>query len=100
MVIDNHCNQIYALLAASQCSLDSSKKTTDETIVSCLERKAIPELLGRNFFIPDYQRGYRWEEKQILQLLEDIHKFSQIGFLEVPLNHREMHPFIACNRLL
>lgn len=35
----------------------------------------IPELLGRNFFIPDYQRGYRWEKRQILQLLEDLHSY-------------------------
>ena len=27
------------------------------------------------FSIPSYQRGYRWEKKQVLQLIEDIHKF-------------------------
>jgi hypothetical protein len=41
-----------------------------------LERLSIPELMGRNFFIPDYQRGYRWEEIHIYQLLSDIWDFS------------------------
>lgn len=41
-----------------------------------LELLSIPELMGRNFFIPDYQRGYRWEENHIHQLLSDIWDFS------------------------
>lgn len=36
---------------------------------------AIPELCDKNFFIPDYQRGYRWGETQIRQLLEDLYSF-------------------------
>lgn len=40
-----------------------------------LEAQAIPELMGKNFFIPDYQRGYRWGSKQILQLIEDLYRF-------------------------
>src|SRR4051794_2594956 len=28
--------------------------------------------VGRRFLIPDYQRGYAWEEQQWLELLEDI----------------------------
>ncbi len=39
--------------------------------------KSIYELLGMNFFIPGYQRGYRWEERQIKELLDDIYTFSQ-----------------------
>jgi uncharacterized protein with ParB-like and HNH nuclease domain len=42
-----------------------------------LELKSIKELLDKNFFIPSYQRGYRWEERQVLDLLEDIHEFSR-----------------------
>lgn len=41
-----------------------------------LERLSIPELMERNFFIPDYQRGYRWEENHIHQLLSDIWDFA------------------------
>ena len=37
--------------------------------------KSVNELLGMNFFIPDYQRGYRWKEQQASDLLEDIWAF-------------------------
>ena len=30
-----------------------------------------------NFFIPDYQRGYRWEPRQAKELLDDILAFSE-----------------------
>ena len=36
----------------------------------------ISEILNMNFFIPDYQRGYRWEPQQALELLNDIEEFS------------------------
>lgn len=38
--------------------------------------KPVKELLGMCFFIPDYQRGYRWEKQQAIDLLEDIRTFS------------------------
>ena len=37
--------------------------------------KPVEELLGKSFFIPDYQRGYRWKEQQASDLLEDIWTF-------------------------
>ena len=38
---------------------------------------AIGELLdGRRFFIPSYQRGYRWTEKQVGDLLRDLLCFA------------------------
>jgi len=43
--------------------------------MSCLTEKAIGELLDFKFFIPSYQRGYRWSERQIEDLLEDINAF-------------------------
>ncbi|BCZ18149.1 hypothetical protein NHP190003_14310 [Helicobacter sp. NHP19-003] len=36
--------------------------------------KALEEL---NFKIPDYQRGYRWGEKEVQVLLKDIVRFIQ-----------------------
>jgi len=42
-----------------------------------LELKSISKLLEYNFFIPSYQRGYRWGEEQVLKLLEDILEFSE-----------------------
>lgn len=43
---------------------------------STLELKCIRELLGMNFFIPDYQRGYRWTDNEVKDLLEDINAFA------------------------
>lgn len=37
--------------------------------------KPISELLGMNFFIPSYQRGYRWTEQQVTDLLNDVWEF-------------------------
>ena len=41
--------------------------------------KAIPDLYNKNFFIPDYQRGYRWGHRQIEQLLNDLAVFFDKG---------------------
>jgi uncharacterized protein with ParB-like and HNH nuclease domain/uncharacterized protein YejL (UPF0352 family) len=38
--------------------------------------KSISELLGMTFFIPSYQRGYRWDEQQVTDLLNDIRDFK------------------------
>ena len=44
--------------------------------------KAIGELSGLSFFIPNYQRGYRWTCQQVMDLLNDINEFdaSKDGF--------------------
>lgn len=48
-----------------------------------LELKSIYELLNNEdgnpekFFIPSYQRGYRWTKQQVEDLLEDIWEFHQ-----------------------
>lgn len=39
--------------------------------------KSINQLLEYNFFIPSYQRGYRWNVSQVTQLLDDIWEFTQ-----------------------
>jgi len=36
----------------------------------------VSKLLGMNFFIPAYQRGYRWTVQQVKDLLNDINSFS------------------------
>ncbi len=40
-----------------------------------LSLKPINDLLGDNFFIPAYQRGYRWTTRQVRELLDDIWEF-------------------------
>lgn len=37
--------------------------------------KSIQDILGMNFFIPNYQRGYRWTTQQVKDLLNDIQEF-------------------------
>ncbi len=44
---------------------------------SIFELKSINELLNYEFLIPSYQRGYRWTERQIKDLLNDIYEFIQ-----------------------
>lgn len=41
-----------------------------------IKETAVGELLGMNFFIPGYQRGYRWTEQQVKDLLNDINEFE------------------------
>ena len=46
-----------------------------ETEENLLEMLEISKLLDYNFFIPSYQRGYRWTKKQVKALLDDIWEF-------------------------
>lgn len=45
--------------------------------MNTLELKSIAELQNLAFYIPDYQRGYRWTRRQVEDLLNDIYEFSQ-----------------------
>ena len=49
----------------------------DNTIA--LRPMAVGELLNYNFFIPSYQRGYRWRILQVKDLLDDIEEFCEKG---------------------
>ena len=40
-----------------------------------LKLLSIQELKGKNFFIPDYQRGFRWDKKHVTQLLTDLEAY-------------------------
>jgi len=42
-----------------------------------IELKSVSELIGMKFFIPSYQRGYRWTEQQVKDLLNDVNEFIQ-----------------------
>lgn len=44
-----------------------------------IELKPVKDLLGNNFFIPGYQRGYRWKTRQVQDLLDDIQDFIDKG---------------------
>lgn len=44
-----------------------------------IELRTITQLLGLNFLIPEYQRGYRWTEDNVRQLLNDIWEYRSKG---------------------
>lgn len=39
--------------------------------------KTVGELFGIRFYIPNYQRGYRWTQQQVIDLLNDIKDFNE-----------------------
>jgi len=41
-----------------------------------IELKSINNILGERFYIPSYQRGYRWREEQVEALLNDLWEFK------------------------
>lgn len=41
--------------------------------------KTINELSGMTFFVEAYQRGYKWDVQQVLDLLQDIDEFEAVG---------------------
>ena len=42
-----------------------------------VDMRSIEKLRGYNFLIPSYQRGYRWEKREVEDLLNDIYEFKQ-----------------------
>ena len=38
---------------------------------------SVETLSQRSFFVPSYQRGYRWTPDEVRELLEDIRQFSE-----------------------
>jgi len=44
-----------------------------------IEPKTIGMLEGYRFFVPSYQRGYRWTENEAVALLDDVSEFATEG---------------------
>ena len=44
-----------------------------------IDLRTIESLKEMNFYIPNYQRGYRWTEQQVKDLLNDIYDFNSAG---------------------
>ena len=49
--------------------------TEESTIMNSIELKTLNELSQYAFYIPAYQRGYRWTEQEVKDLLNDINEF-------------------------
>ena len=41
-----------------------------------IELREINKLIRESFFIPTYQRGYRWDKQQVTELLNDLYEFK------------------------
>lgn len=47
-----------------------------------LEEKLVGQIEG-DFYVPSYQRGYRWDETQVKDLLNDVNKkLKELSFIE------------------
>lgn len=46
------------------------------SIMNSIELKTLNELSQYSFYIPAYQRGYRWTSQEVKDLLNDINEFS------------------------
>lgn len=63
--------------------------------------KSVNELLGCKFYIPSYQRGYRWTEQQMNELLNDLWTFKQRVSRGEVANGKEFYclqPIVVKNR--
>ena len=56
-----------------------------------LKIKHVADLMGESFRIPSYQRGYRWERKQIEQLLDDLNEFANSITRARRLDYQNQH---------
>lgn len=61
-----------------------------------LQKKMVSEVImsENNYFIPDYQRGYRWEKEQVKDLLDDIWHW---GNEQEPNNKYCLQPIVIKN---
>ena len=50
---------------------------TDDKLNQTLTFVSISDLMGQSFYIPGYQRGYRWQPEQVIALLDDIWEFRE-----------------------
>lgn len=49
-----------------------------ECMSTCdLQLRSVSDLMKESFFIPAYQRGYRWTARQVTELLEDVAAFTE-----------------------
>jgi uncharacterized protein with ParB-like and HNH nuclease domain len=42
-----------------------------------LQLRSVSQLMTESFFIPAYQRGYRWTSQQVTDLLNDVAAFTE-----------------------
>lgn len=60
-----------------QLSIYKITHIQNDMITNNIELRSIRSLSGLNFYIPDYQRGYRWTSDQATQMLDDFKDFCK-----------------------
>ena len=63
------------LRMANQNKIDDVEMNNDNKI----GLMSVADLSGKKFIIPEYQRGYRWEQQQVTDLLKDLEAFMEGG---------------------
>lgn len=60
-----------------------------------LKLRSIFDLLNDKFFVPSYQRGYRWTARQVVALLDDLAAFQQASRQTDPTNFYCLQPVVV-----
>ena len=63
-----------------------------------IELKSVNELLNMNFFIPNYQRGYRWTTQQVKDLLNDVNEFCP-KHIYMNITSRIQHQYLTLDTI-
>ncbi len=58
--------------------------------MATVELKPVSDLFGYEFFVPSYQRGYRWTNVQVQELLEDLFDFAEERHRDACIGYDEM----------
>jgi hypothetical protein len=82
-----------ALLTTHQIGL-----ILDMTATSTLQLRSVFDLLKDKFFVPSYQRGYRWTARQVEALLDDLAAFQLASRLTDPTNFYCLQPVVVRRR--
>lgn len=68
---ENNCDEKY-MVKKSEFMNNIQPGYVEELISDNAAHKKVEELLMGNYIIPTYQRGYRWNKRNVYQLLNDI----------------------------
>lgn len=76
---DRYIDFASSIIEKRACSMVNELKSKIEMERASIEPVSIGQLVPDNFWIPSYQRGYRWTTQQVKDLLEDIEEFMEKG---------------------
>ena len=54
-----------------------SEERRYDSMANTIDLREINKLIKEKFYIPTYQRGYRWDTQQVTDLLEDVYEFNK-----------------------